>query len=203
MGDPLGSGERRGWELLEERAVQDIAAAAGAAADPAASVLIVRSFGQDISISLKDRAISGRTPEGSRLLSRLGGIYRLSLLWYLATAKDLSCSGRLVRPRDLPGGDIFGKGSHVMPLDRIAAAYGTSRETFLARGTSLNGSPVKLADAGLLLRPVPRIPVTLGLWLADDEFPARADIFLDSTCSLQAPTDVLWGICLMTVEALL
>jgi len=58
---------------------------------------------------------------------------------------------------------------------------------------------VKLADAAVRLHPFPRIPVVVTLWLEDAEFPARADILLDSTCDLQLPTDVLWSIAMMSL----
>jgi len=203
MGRPLEAGERRGWELLAARPRNEVAAAALVALDPAASSFTIRSFGMDVVLSLRDRTIDGCTAESRSLVARLGDLYRLSLLWYLATAKDIPCTGRMVKLQDLPGGDIFARGSHVMPLDEIASRYGSSREAFLERGSALGGTAVQIADAGLLLHPLPRAPVTLCLWLADDEFPARADLFLDSTCSLQAPTDVLWSVALLTVQVML
>ncbi|MFW6216802.1 MAG: hypothetical protein ACOC3Y_03155 [Desulfohalobiaceae bacterium] len=35
--------------------------------------------------------------------------------------KDAQCTQRLLKPQDLPGGDIFAKGSHVLPLDELAS----------------------------------------------------------------------------------
>jgi hypothetical protein len=47
------------------------------------------------------------------------------------------------------------------------------------------------------------VPVTLTLWLADEEFPARAGILFDSTCGLQLPTDILWSLARLSCLALL
>jgi hypothetical protein len=46
---------------------------------------------------------------------------------------------------------------------------------------------------------MPRIPVTLILWLKDEEFHPRADLLLDSTCELQLPLDIIWSIAMMSV----
>jgi hypothetical protein len=46
---------------------------------------------------------------------------------------------------------------------------------------------------------MPRIPVTLILWLSDEEFPARADLLFDSTCEIHLPLDILWSIAMMTI----
>jgi hypothetical protein len=39
----------------------------------------------------------------------------------------------------------------------------------------------------------------LSLWIADEEFPARADLLLDSSCDFQLPPDITWSIAMMTV----
>jgi len=46
---------------------------------------------------------------------------------------------------------------------------------------------------------MPRIPVILVLWLADDEFQPRADLLLDSTCEIQLPLDIIWSMAMLSV----
>ena len=58
-------------------------------------------------------------------------------------------------------------------------------------------------DASVELLPLPRIPVTLILWLSDYEFPARADLLFDSTCEQRLPLDVIWSIAMMSVLVML
>ena len=70
------------------------------------------------------------------------------------------------------------------------------------QGLAHAGEKAPLADAALLLAPLPRVPVTMTLWLADEEFPARAGLFFDSTCSLQLPTDILWSLARLCCLAL-
>lgn len=197
------AGEEKAWELISARDVTDITRAADVSFDAHLQTFSVRSFGKDFVVSPSDRTVTSDAVGSEVLLGRLGDFFRLSLLWYLATAKDVSTTGRLVKLQNIPGGDAFSRGSHLLPLDRLAARYGTDREGFLRKGMELGGAPTAIADAGLVLKPLPRIPVTLALWLADEDFPARADLLFDSTSGLQAPVDILWSIAMMTVLVML
>jgi len=52
--------------------------------------------------------------------------------------------------------------------------------------------------SSLRLFPLPRVPVTLVLWLRDEEFPPRMDLLFDSTCDLQISlSDIIWSIAMM------
>ncbi len=50
---------------------------------------------------------------------------------------------------------------------------------------------------------MPKIPVTLILWLQDEEFPARADLLFDSSCELHVPIDIIWSIAMMSTLVML
>jgi len=193
------SGENRAWSILETSNPEDVSRNASVTFDPESGCYLVRSYGMDFVVSLPDKRITSQSTGSDLLLQRLGAFFRLSILWYLTRARDIPCSGRLVRLPQVKGGDIFSRGSHVLPLEKVAAKYGRDTTGFLERGKMLGGEEVKLADAAVRLHPFPRIPAVVTLWLEDAEFPARADILLDSTCELQLPTDILWSIAMMSL----
>ena len=199
MAGPTAAGEQKAWELLASLRPEDVVRTACVTSDSASANYTIRSFGMGFSVSQKERTITGKTPESCILLDRQGDFFRVAVLWYLVNAKEMNTTGRLVKPQDISGGDIFTKGSHILPLEQVAQTYGNDKAGFLARGLALGGEVLTIADASLRLYPLPRIPVTLTLWLADDEFPARADLLLDSTAELQAPTDILWSLATMSV----
>lgn len=203
MSGITASGENKAWEILGTLEPGDVCNAAAVSFDAASGRYIVPSFGMDFSVSLKGKTISCPAPESMALLGRLGDFFRLSVLWYLVNAKDIPCSGRLVKLQYVKGGDIFSKGSHVLPLDKVALKYGNNGDGFVQKGAALGGEPAGLANASVRLYPFPRIPVTLALWAADEEFPARADFLLDSTCELHLPTDIIWSIAMMSVLIML
>jgi len=117
----------------------------------------------------------------------------------MASAKDIPLSGRLIRPVDVRGGHRFSSGTHVLPLDAVASRYATDKEGFILRGKTLGAEVVTgYGDACIRLYPLPRIPVTLVLWLKDDEFLEKADLFFDSTCEFQlCRSDTIWASALM------
>jgi hypothetical protein len=193
------SGEQRAWEALLAAAPEDICRRAEAVYDPAAGAFRVPAFGMQLTVVPGERAVLGADPGSAVLLRNLRDLFVPALLVYLTTARDLPPTGRLVSPGNIRGGHLFSSGTHVLPLDRVARKFGRDREGFLARGRALGGEPAPLGDAAVRLLPLPRVPAHVVLWLEDDEFPARADLLLDSSCELQAAADVLWALATATV----
>jgi hypothetical protein len=61
-----------------------------------------------------------------------------------------------------------------------------------------------LGDAAIRLYPLPRVPVTMILWLEDEEFPARTALFFDSTVDFQVLlSDIVWSIAMMSTLVML
>ena len=197
-------GEDKAWEILASLQPDYVCRAAGVVYDSERYVYVIKSFGMDFIITVKDRIISSEAVGSAPLLQRLSYFFKLSVLWYLVSVKDIACTGRLVKLEHLRGGDAFTKGAHVLPLEAIAERYGKDKEKFIQKGTSLGASRIEnLGDIAIKLLPLPRVPIILSLWLEDEEFPARADLLLDSTCDLQLPTDITWSIAMMSVLMML
>jgi hypothetical protein len=203
MAEANSPGENKAWEILATLDPDDVCRAAIVSYDRVPERYIVRSFGMDFLVAPKDRTISSAAPESDVLLKRLGYFFKLSILWYLVSAKDIACTGRLVKLQNVKGGEIFTKGSHILPLDKVAQKFGKDKEGFLKKGTGLGGEAVKYGDASVKLYPFPRVAAVLMLWLEDEEFPARADLMFDSTCGIQLATDIIWSIAMMCVLVML
>jgi hypothetical protein len=199
MAGPNNPGEDKAWELLATLKHDDVCKAAAVSYDAASSSYGVRSFGMDFIVDARDRKITSTAPGSEVLLGKPGYFFRLSVLWYLVRAKNIACTDRPVKLEQIKGGEIFTKGSHVLPLDVVAGKYGKDKNGFLRKGASLGGELTTYGDASLRFFPLPRIPVVLTLWLENEEFPARADQLFDSTCTLQSPMDILWSIAMMSV----
>ena len=196
-------GEDKAWEILGTLKPADVCRAASVDFDAASASYQVTSFGINFIVSVRDKKISSTAPGSDVLLGKLGSFFRLSVLWYLVSAKDIACTGNLVNLEYISGGEIFTRGSHVLPLDSVANKFRKDREDFLEKGKKLGGSIVAHGDASIRLAPLPRIPVTLTLWMEDDEFPARLDLLFDSTCDMHLPTDIIWSIAMMSVLIML
>lgn len=203
MAEVSNPGEDKAWQTLAAKRPEEVCGATAVSYDAQSGTYRIKSFGMDFSLAVREKGITSASTGSDVLLRKLGYFFKLSILWYLISAKDIACTGRLVNLQNIKGGDIFTKGSHVLPLEPLAGKYGRDKEGFIEKGKSLGGEPVNIGDAALRLFPLPRIPVVLSLWLEDDEFPARADLLFDSTCGLQIPTDIIWSVAMMSALVML
>ena len=194
----MATGEEKIWETLTSLDPGEVYRRTDATFDAAAGLYMLKSCGRDFSVSPRERKIFGHSPDSEIFLQRLGYFFRLSVIGYLATAKDVSPTGRLVNPVNMKSGQLFFRGSHVLPLHRVAEKYGNDREGFLKKGDELGGERLGYGDASMKLLPLPRVAVVSILWTADDEFPARADLLFDSSCEIQLPIDVIWAIAMLS-----
>ncbi|MBA4372778.1 MAG: hypothetical protein C0402_07915 [Thermodesulfovibrio sp.] len=192
-------GENKCWDILATADPAAICRSAAVDFDASSGCYILKSFGAEILISPADKTISGSGKTGELLLTRLGYFSRLSILWYLVSAKDIALSGKLINPLNLRGGHLFFRGTHILPLDKLAEKFNDDTEGFLNKGISLGGEKVLHGDAAVRFFPLPRIPVTLILWRGNDEFPPGADLLFDSTAEVHLAIDVLWSIAMMNI----
>ncbi|UCD65944.1 MAG: DUF3786 domain-containing protein [Deltaproteobacteria bacterium] len=197
------SGDQIAWAQVDGKEPGDICRQADVQFDFIANKFVMQCFGQEIYIDVTNNTVSSPSPQGDHLLHGLGYFFDLAALWYLGSAKNKPESGKLISPASLSGGEIFLKGTHVLPLDKIAEKYGNDLEGFHSKGLELGGQKLDHGDASLRLYPFPRVPVTMILWVPDDVFPARADMFFDATCEQHLPTDVIWSTAMTAVLIML
>jgi len=193
------SGEDKAWGILAGLLPDDVCRRTGAQYNERSKLYTLPAFGALLSIDPQKKIIMNLEPEGEIFLTRLRYFFLLSLLWYMVKASDVEPNGTLVKPSGMTGGDIFFRGSHVLPLDSIAKKYAHDRKGFRERGLSHGGKVVEYGDAAIELCPFPKVPVTVILWLADEEWEARADILFDSTALSHLPIDVIWSVAMMSV----
>ena len=197
------SGEAQAWNILAELAPEDICHRAKVSFDKLSGLYTLKSFLQSIFISPKERKMFGNSPISSFLLNKLNRYSELSVLYYLIGSKNITLSGKLVKPGDMSGGQIYLRGTHVLPLDRIAERYGGDIQGFLSRGRELGGERLGYGDASLRLFPFPRIPVVILVWKDDEEFSSRSGLLFDSTCEVHLPPDIIWSTAMMSLLIML
>ncbi|MHC4183112.1 MAG: DUF3786 domain-containing protein [Planctomycetota bacterium] len=196
-------GEKKSWDILSDLDSKDIKTKANVMFNSHNSTYEMKCFGQNIYISLVNRDITSTSRLGKVLIKELGEYSRLSILSYLIHAKDLPLSGQLVKPSSLPGGNIFLRGTHVLPLDKIAGYFGNNFEEFLSIGKSLGGTQLNYGDVSLKLFPFPRVPIVIIMWSGDEEFSSRSSLLFDSSCVSHLSTDIIWSTAMIAVEMIL
>ncbi|MEJ5359586.1 MAG: DUF3786 domain-containing protein [Desulfobacterales bacterium] len=195
-GEPDGGG----WEAVRARDPAELARAA--AFDPAPpGGLVFRFLGEPHRVDLA----AGR-------LFRLRGadwepaddpLLEVVLRQYLRRVRaGLPAGGPLVGVRDLREGHFF-RGPHALDFGPLLSRYGCDPAGFAAAAGKLGAEPVAMADCAFRFRPLPRVPVTLLLWTADEEFPARMTALFERTIEEVLPADAIWALVTRTARAVL
>ena len=195
----IESGEEKAWQELCGLSREDVCRRSGSIYDEESGAYILRCFGVDFQVDPIEMRITCQAAQGAIFLNKLKTVFRLAVLCYMSSSKDIPSTARLIRPVDVKGGHRFSSGTYVLPLDVVASRYANDKEGFIARGKAWGAEVVTgHGDACIRLYPLPRVPVTLVLWLKDEEFPERVDLFFDSTCELQlSRSDTIWASALM------
>lgn len=192
-------GEERAWQELSVLSPEDVCSRTGSVYDEEVGAYILRCFGIDFHIDPVKMRITCQSSQGGIFLDKLKTFFTMAVLCYMSSSKDIPPTGRLIKPADVKGGHRFLSGTYVLPLDAIASRYANDKEGFIAQGKAWGAEAVTgHGDACIRLYPLPRVPVMLVLWLSDEEFPERVDLFFDSTCEFQlSRSDTIWASALM------
>jgi len=201
-GQDWPDGEEQAWQKLLRLDYVNVCRNAKADFDELSGHYVLPLFNTSIFVSPGERRIWGDSSLADLLLNKLAHYSRLSTLWYLIQSKDIPLSDSLIKPREMNGGLIFEKGSHMLPLDRLVQKYGNNTGRFVQRGTTFGGEQLDYGDASIRLFPFPRVPVIFLIWGSDEVFPSHADILFDSTCSQHLPTDIIWSTAIMSILAM-
>jgi hypothetical protein len=119
------------------------------------------------------------------------------LLHYLLTADGIPLAAEWIAFRGLPGGLGYDAAFQGRASLRLARAFGTAKAAFETAARALGGERLSFGDASFSFRLLPRVWLAVVLHLADDEFPASANVLFDAAVSHYLPTEdlaVLGGI---------
>jgi hypothetical protein len=116
---------------------------------------------------------------------------RILLLHYLLTADGSPVTGEWIAFRSLPGGLGYEAAFQGRASLRLARAFGNDKPAFEAAALALAGERLTFGDASFLFRALPSVWLAIVLHLADEEFPANANILFDASASHYLPTEDL------------
>lgn len=189
------------WEQLVGRDRQETARRAGCLYVPERDSFTISLLSTEYAVDLGSRTVSDfAEPSGS---SPAGFLEQLCVLAYLVGARDQPLAGKLVSAEKLDPGGFFFRGSHRIPVEKLAEAFGRDSRLLYQAGSKLHARSLPFGDAAIEILVLPRIPLTLIIWVADEEFPARASILFDQSVSAHLPLDVVYAAALLTIKAIL
>ncbi|MBE0475683.1 MAG: DUF3786 domain-containing protein [Coriobacteriia bacterium] len=112
------------------------------------------------------------------------------LLRHIAVSDGTPPTGRWVSFAELPEGRFYVSAWRGYTGTALVRHFGERAEDLRSAAASLGARPLDLPGEVVLLLPaLPRMPLALTFWSADDEFEARADILYDASASHHLPID--------------
>ncbi len=157
-------------QWLSGRDSHDIAEKAGISYDGEAQCFFFSSLGMDLTMTYPDYRI---TPQ-------VGKWHYLLILHYLHLADGSALTGEGISFGQMQGGMVRGGG-----IDRKCEMAIRAVQDFDALAQAcrdMGGREIPSnADAAYCIPFLPRLPVTLKIWFADEEFPASGRLFLDGS----------------------
>lgn len=182
------------WNDLKARPPEEAAAATGAEIEEGRLVLPV--FSRRYSVDREHSRITCIDNPDERVDYNTGVV----LVTHLAQAKDVPPAGRMVSYKELPSGDTFFTGPHTLPMEYIVGRFGSEPDTLVRRAEELGGEKVEGADVAVRLSGLPRVPMYVMLWQADEEFPAEAVPGVDANVMHHLALDGLFALSHLLVQ---
>ena len=119
---------------------------------------------------------------------------RLLLLHYLVTADGTPMASKWIAFRDLPGGlgyDAAFQRRGSVPLVQAFGTAGDGQTSFEVAARVLGGERLRFGDAAFCFRLLPRVWLAVVLYVADEEFPASANVLFDGAAEHYLATEDL------------
>ena len=117
--------------------------------------------------------------------------FQLLIISYLLYAQNIEPLGKWISEKDVKGGSLFFRGPHALPSIPLERTFGDNGELFRDKAQALGGQKQEFGDISMSFTVLPRISMTIVIWLKDEEFPARATFMFDSTIDSHLPLDVI------------
>ncbi len=115
------------------------------------------------------------------------------LLHYLQAAEHPLPGGQWIAYREIPGAAFYFDAFVKRAINPLKGTFGQDPSALPRVAALLDGQPGATGDVACIFHPLPRVPVQLVLWQADEEFPAEASILFDRTAGrMLSPEDAAW-----------
>jgi len=116
---------------------------------------------------------------------------KILILHYLINADGVPLADAWVSFRELPDGHVYDAAFRQRANLRLARAFGNDLDGFVTAARTLGGERLSYGDASFLFPMFPRLRLAVVLYLADDEFPASANVLFDAAAGHYLPTEDL------------
>ena len=109
--------------------------------------------------------------------------YIFFLLNQYSKAKETPLTNEFISYKQISGGRVYASVFEGRAVKTIEKHLSGSPEVFEAAAKRLGGTPAKVGDIAYTIAALPLVPYTYAIWKGDDEFPARAKVYLDGSAA--------------------
>lgn len=177
------------WKELSEKDPNEVAGISGTTYDEAGGFFSIPFFGKEYHVKPKERVVV--TPQGDRA----NPFYAFLIVHYLNGAKDIPLKNELISFRELYGGDVYYQAFRNRSIEIIRRRFGSEPENLVKKGLEMGGEEAGIGDFSVRIPVFPKIPITVVLWMGDEEVPGSANVLFDRTAGEMLHTEDLAAIC--------
>ncbi|MGA3094565.1 MAG: DUF3786 domain-containing protein, partial [Dehalococcoidales bacterium] len=117
------------------------------------------------------------------------------ILHYLNTADGRPLTDKLITFKELPEGVVYYPTYVKRTIKPLLDKFADRPKSLLAAAASLGGVKANTGDFSFRLNALPRVPLTVTLWLGDEELPPAGNILFDNSITGYLPTEDITVLC--------
>mgnify|MGYP001456792713 CR=1 FL=1 len=199
--DDLSTVDPRLWERLREADAKDICRSALVHRNDEGDSFVVPFLNAEFLCSPEIERIE---PFSTAPFHRMDLQLHLVLLHYLLEASERPAAGKWIGLKDIPGGEVFFRGSHSLHVDPLVGLFTFRPTAFESAAARLGGRRVQPDDLAWRFQVLPRIPTLLVVHKGDEEFETALHVLFDETIGLHMQRlDVIWALANVFIRTLL
>jgi hypothetical protein len=113
------------------------------------------------------------------------------VLHYLVTASGAEPCGEWITYREVPSGEFYWSAFVKRAKSPLVGFFGNRPKLLMELAPKVGGEKAQeqSADATVLVKAFPKVPILIQLWAGDDEFPPEGNVLFDKTVSQYLPTE--------------
>jgi hypothetical protein len=120
---------------------------------------------------------------------------KLIILHYLNTADGSPFTDRLITFKELPEGTVYYPTYVKRTIKPLLDKFADRPEALIVAAGDIGGVKAGTGDFSFRLKALPRVPLTVTLWLGDEELPPEGNILFDSSITDYLPTEDITVLC--------
>jgi Domain of unknown function (DUF3786) len=118
---------------------------------------------------------------------------QILILHYMLSSTTAPVSDNWISYREIPGASFYYSAFVRRALEPLKQVFGHNGDGLLEAAKTLRGRIIDSGDAACEFGLFPHVVLRLILWVADDEFPAEANmVFNENIKEILSPEDIAW-----------